>query len=242
MLCGVACVILVAPAAAQEDEDEITLVVDRRVIDTEVPSEMVDDRLFLPARDLLDALGAEIEWDDETKLLTATLPRVVGQFVLNRTEAKRNDEPVDVGLAFTLIDGRGFLPARLIEKTLDCKAEWDDEDRRLEMTSLWQKQAVTIEELLRWRRYLRGKSVIVTGQYRGWLPTETGPALEKGRPKRKADWILRDGTGAIYVSRRSPKGLDPLDDVGVTLTVEGKGALTDESIPFVEADTVRVAD
>jgi len=229
----------IGPLAAQQNK-AIVMRIDGRSVESDPPPSLVDGAVYLPASPLLDGLGAEREWDAETKAITARLPRTTAEFVLLKAEAKRNGQVVEAGLAVTVVAGKAFIPARLAAKALDLEVKWDEERRLVEITSIWTKRPVTISEILRWPRYLRGKAFTVTGEYRGWLPGGGGPALEKGRPKRHADWVLRDDGGALYVSGRSPAGLDPLDDVGRVVVVHGTGGLTGDGIPFIEAEGVEV--
>lgn len=241
MRVGVAAIAVAALCGAVRAQDgPITMVVDGSAVEGGTRPRLIQESVFLPAREFLEALGAESEWKPETKEMTVRLPRVTAVFTLNQSTAKRNGQAIDEGLAFQLIDGKGFLPARLAARALDCEAKWDAGARRIEMTSLWAKQAVTAADVVRWARYLRDKPITIQGEYRGWSPDERGPGVDKGRPKRRADWILRDGTGAIYVSGRSPLGLDPLDDVGSTVSVDGVGGLSKAQAGFVEAKVVTV--
>jgi len=238
---GLAAVLAAAlGVSARAQDGPIRMVVDGTAVEGGLRPRLVQESVFLPAREFLEALGAESDWQPETKEMTVRLPRVTAVFVLNQSTAKRNDQTIDEGLAFQLIDGKGFLPARLVARALDCEAKWDTNARRIEMTSLWTRQAVTAAEVVRWARYLRGKPITIQGEYRGWSPSERGPGVEKGRPKRRADWVLLDPSGAIYVSGRSPLGLDPLDDIGSTVAVEGVGGLSKAKVGFVEAKVVTV--
>lgn len=45
-----------------------------------------------------------------------------------------------------------------------------------------------------------GKSVTVIGEYRGWQSE-----LGHGPPVTRSDWILRDETGEIYITGKSPR-------------------------------------
>ena len=60
-----------------------------------------------------------------------------------------------------------------------------------------------------------GKTVTLTGEYRGWEPGHGSP------PVTRSDWVLKDESGAIYVSGRVSPGLDPVEDCGRELTVRG---------------------
>lgn len=60
-----------------------------------------------------------------------------------------------------------------------------------------------------------GKTVTLSGEYRGWEPGYGSP------PVTRSDWILKDETGAIYVTGKVSPGLDPVEDIGTKITVYG---------------------
>jgi len=60
-----------------------------------------------------------------------------------------------------------------------------------------------------------GKTVTISGEYRGWEPGHGSP------PVTRSDCVLKDETGAIYVTGKVSPGLDPVDDRGKKITVHG---------------------
>ena len=62
-------------------------------------------------------------------------------------------------------------------------------------------------------KYMR-EPVTVTGEYKGWQ----GEGYEP--PVTRSDWVIKDKTGLIYVTGKSP-GLDPVEDIGKKLEVTG---------------------
>lgn len=83
-----------------------------------------------------------------------------------------------------------------------------------------------------------GQDIIVTGYYRGWdllHEANTSP------PVTRSDWVIKDATGAIYVSAAStseiPEGLEPssLQDTSIILKVKGIVRVTKGGQPYIEA-------
>jgi hypothetical protein len=60
-----------------------------------------------------------------------------------------------------------------------------------------------------------GKSVTLSGEYRGWEPGYGSP------PVTRSDWILKDESGGIYITGKTSFGLDPDEDKGKEVTVRG---------------------
>jgi hypothetical protein len=86
-----------------------------------------------------------------------------------------------------------------------------------------------------------GKSIIVVGYYRGWdLLHETSMSP----PVTRSDWVVKDATGAIYVSANSetklPEVLQPssLEDTDIILEVKGVVCISKGGQPYIEATNV----
>jgi len=58
-----------------------------------------------------------------------------------------------------------------------------------------------------------GQTVTLKGEYRGWEAGYGSP------PVTKSDWVLKNSTGAMYVTGKSPSGFDPLNDRGQQVSV-----------------------
>ena len=76
-----------------------------------------------------------------------------------------------------------------------------------------------------------GKTVTVSGEYRGWEAGHGSP------PVTRSDWVLKDATGVIYVTGMAPSGFDPAADVGEEVTVYGIVRVKD-SQAYIEAETI----
>jgi len=86
-----------------------------------------------------------------------------------------------------------------------------------------------------------GQNITVVGYYRGWdllHEANTSP------PVTRSDWVIKDSTGAIYVSADSeakvPEGLRPdlLEDTGVILEIKGVVHVTEGGQPYIEATSI----
>jgi len=86
-----------------------------------------------------------------------------------------------------------------------------------------------------------GREITVVGYYRGWdllHEAKTGP------PVTRSDWVIKDSTGAIYISAESeavvPEGLHPslLQDTGIIIKVRGTVRVAKEGLPYIEAASI----
>jgi hypothetical protein len=83
-----------------------------------------------------------------------------------------------------------------------------------------------------------GQSVTIVGYYRGWDLLQEAVTVS---PVTRSDWVIKDLTGAIYVSAghdsRVPDGLDPSskDDTEAILRIRGIADITGDGVPFIQA-------
>ena len=52
----------VSLASAAEPQEDMEIIVDGETINPEVPPRIIEGRTIVPARDVFEALGAEMEW------------------------------------------------------------------------------------------------------------------------------------------------------------------------------------
>ena len=86
-----------------------------------------------------------------------------------------------------------------------------------------------------------GQGIIVVGYYRGW---DLLHEINMSPPVTRSDWVVKDATGAIYVSANSeaklPNRLHPgsLEDTDIILEVKGVVRVTKGGQPYIEATNV----
>jgi hypothetical protein len=86
-----------------------------------------------------------------------------------------------------------------------------------------------------------GQSITIIGYYRGW---DLLHEANMTPPVTRSDWVIKDSTGAIYVSAGSdskvPEGLNPgsIDDTDAVLDVTGIVRLAGEGQPFIQAISI----
>ncbi len=86
-----------------------------------------------------------------------------------------------------------------------------------------------------------GHNITIIGYYRGWdlLHEANIPP-----PVTRSDWVVKDSTGAIYISANSeakvPEGLSPhsLQDMDSVLRVNGIVRVTEEGQAYIEAKNI----
>ncbi|MFZ5652317.1 MAG: ankyrin repeat domain-containing protein [Bacillota bacterium] len=129
---GLIILLLSFPAAAGAAEPRV--VVDGVEMNFDVPPVMGSGQVLVPLRTVLEALGLEVEWDGESRAVTATgggkeikLYLEGGAYVDGRVF---NPDP-----PARLIKGRTLVPAVFIEKALGVKVKWNEKLRAVSIYS-----------------------------------------------------------------------------------------------------------
>ncbi len=123
------------------EQEEVKLILDGKILDTEVLPVLINNRVFLPARDIMDALGGRITWFPALKLLNIYLSGKEVSLVMDVREAEVNGEKVSLENAPGIIENRVMIPLEVVQLLTDIKADWDK--RSMELTIIRQRPFVT---------------------------------------------------------------------------------------------------
>lgn len=80
---------------------------------------------LVPLRAIFEALGAEIEWDEQTKSVKATKNDVQIELKIDSREAKYNDTKIILGTPAMVINNRTLVPLRFVSEALGADVKWN---------------------------------------------------------------------------------------------------------------------
>ena len=117
--------LLLLIAALTASVGAVSLYVDTDLVQTDVPPTIVDGRTMVPMRAIFEALGAEVDWDGETRTATGTLGDHTVVIQVGETEALVDGETRTLDVPAQIIQNRTMVPARFISEALGCTVAWD---------------------------------------------------------------------------------------------------------------------
>ena len=130
MLAGLFAINVTANAA-----DEIRVILDGEELEFDVAPQIVDERTMVPMRAIFEALGATVEWDDETRTVTAVRGETTVIMQVGNYSMFVDDSEIVLDVA-PLIEGeRTLVPARAVAEGLDADVQWDGVARVVTITS-----------------------------------------------------------------------------------------------------------
>jgi len=114
---------LAVPAIASSPD--ISVYMDGRRINFEVPPQMIGGRTMLPLRAIFEEMGAEVAWDAATQTATATRGNITVVLPVGSLSPTVNGVVVPIDQAGVIVGGRTFAPLRFVAEAFGGEVQWD---------------------------------------------------------------------------------------------------------------------
>ncbi|MCL6580747.1 MAG: copper amine oxidase [Firmicutes bacterium] len=132
-----------SPGNAAASPPPVTVLLDGLPVTFDVPPMILGGRTLVPFRLLSEALGAEVQWDEETGRVHATLelddegrlPARTVDLWVGQTRALASGRPCELDVPATLVEGRTLVPLRFFGEALGAAVTWDPATRTVHVTS-----------------------------------------------------------------------------------------------------------
>ena len=115
--------------------DGITVLLDGKPLEFDVPPVIVNDRTMVPMRKIFESLGATITWDDISRRVEAIFED--GTHVLltiDSVDAYKNDVRVKLDAAPFIKNGRTMVPVRFIGESSGANVGWISDTKTVKIT------------------------------------------------------------------------------------------------------------
>lgn len=116
-------------------EPEISVTINGKVLFFDQPPVLTDGRTLVPLRAIFTELGADIQWDDATKTVTATKGENVIIMQIGNAAYTVNGEQKTLDVPAQLINDRTLIPVRAVAESFNCTVNWQDETKTVEIFS-----------------------------------------------------------------------------------------------------------
>ncbi len=120
--------------------DEVSVKIDGKDLQTDVPAQIIDDRTMVPMRAIFETLGANVQWAADSQAIFATkgvklIVMKIGVKALASTVIGGESQTTELDVAPQIVDDRTLVPVRAISEALDCTVDWDGEARTVIITT-----------------------------------------------------------------------------------------------------------
>lgn len=106
-----------------------TIVVDGKPLNFGLPIAIENDRLLIPLRAVLEFLGARVDWNPHTQMITVSKGSTRASLVVGDSYANCNGEIIHLDTPARLIEGRAMVPLRFISESFGMTINWVEFDR-----------------------------------------------------------------------------------------------------------------
>lgn len=117
---------------------DVNIVIDGEELNLDVAPQIIDGRVMVPIRGVLENLGALVKWDDETQTVSArksskTVSLEIGSNDVTLDKGETNDdgsaktETIQTDVAAQLVSDRTLVPLRVISEAMGYSVDWNDE-------------------------------------------------------------------------------------------------------------------
>lgn len=115
-----------APAWAETD---IIVQLNGNILTSDTPPKVVNSRVLLPMRTIFEAVGATLEWNGATQVITAKKDDTVIIIQVGSNTAKVNGSVKVLDTPAIIENNRTLVPVRFVTESLGCKVDWDKTNR-----------------------------------------------------------------------------------------------------------------
>lgn len=92
-------------------------------------------RTLVPMRAFFESLGADVDWDGETRTVTGIRSGIEVKLQIGSTKANVNSQEKILDVPAKIISGRTFIPLRFVGEALGEKIEWEGATRTIRVAS-----------------------------------------------------------------------------------------------------------
>lgn len=120
-------------ALSNENSSNITVKLNGKQVLFDTQPVTVEGRTLVPVRAIFESLGAQVNWNDSTKTITATTSNTKVQLSIDKNTAYINDKPIVIDVAPKIINNRTMVPLRFISESFGAIVTWNDLTRTIDI-------------------------------------------------------------------------------------------------------------
>ena len=104
---------------------DIFVTVNHEIITFDQPPVIINDRTLVPLRVIFEALGATVDWDPDTRTVTATRGDINLSLVVDTNIINKNGTNIEIDVPAQTVNDRTMGPARAIAESLGASVNWN---------------------------------------------------------------------------------------------------------------------
>lgn len=115
---------------------EIKILLDNQPLETVVPSVIENDRLFVSARNVVEALGGRITWFPALKLMTVNINGRTARLVIDDPSLEIDEKVISLEMPARILDNRVMIPLEVIKIIAEVDIKWENQTKTLSINTI----------------------------------------------------------------------------------------------------------
>ena len=124
--------------------DSNTINIGSRSVTIDTAPVIIDGRTLIPVRGVSEAMGGNVNCNNDTKTVTITLGSNKVEMTIDSKTAYFNNKAQTLDVAPVVLNGRTMLPARFIAESFGFDVNWDNDTKTISITP--RQEITTVEE------------------------------------------------------------------------------------------------
>ena len=129
-------VILFTLSSTFAQSSEIKILLDNQPLETVVPSVIENDRLFVSARNVVEALGGRITWFPALKLMTVNINGHTARLVIDDPSLEIDEKVISLEMPARILDNRVMIPLEVIKLIAEVDVKWENQTKTLSINTI----------------------------------------------------------------------------------------------------------
>ena len=124
-------VILLPLSSTFAQSSEVKILLENQLLETVIPSVIENDRLFVSARNIIEALGGRITWFPALKLMTININDRTARLVIDEPSLEIDKKVIPLEIPARIIDNRVMIPLEVINIITEVDIKWENQTKTL---------------------------------------------------------------------------------------------------------------
>lgn len=124
-------VILLPLSSTFAQSSEVKILLENQLLETVIPSVIENERLFVSARNIIEALGGRITWFPALKLMTININDRTARLVIDDLSLEIDKKVIPLEIPARIIDNRVMIPLEVINIIAEVDIKWDNQTKTL---------------------------------------------------------------------------------------------------------------
>lgn len=130
---AITCLLVVSVGAA----NDITVRINGKDIAFDVTPQIINNRTMVPMRAIFEELGATIDWNNDTRTVTAYTDWSTIKMTIGEYNYYIDGEAYSLDVPAQIVNNRTLVPVRAVSEALACEVGWDGQSRIVSIISDW---------------------------------------------------------------------------------------------------------